>query len=286
MAKTYVLKFLISISFFICQHRLFSQVYSNNEGVKEKHFIYEVKEIDEFFERFNDDPGSFIRTLYKDHHIKFNIDRQRLIRSLFNYENMSRDSVIMNRFISEVTKKKKPIYLDFYGDNWYAELTCKFKYNSSSIVIPIIMKIERTQNKGSKWMIVAVGSSTLKSKIVVTEMVQSKIKTKFISPTSYGTNFVSLKRAFEDKENLSSYFETFYFKRSHMLEFYNAILNREIEFLGVIKIKYHFLVDEKWIFTVENFPREALNSGWLINNIQRVSSFEIENYRNKLLSGN
>jgi hypothetical protein len=286
MAKTYILKFLIFISFSICQHRLFGQVYSINDGTKEKHFIYEVKEIDEFFERFNDDPGSFIRGVYKAHHAKFNIDRQRLIRSLFNRENMSWDSVMMNKFISEVTNRKKPIYLDFYGDNWYAELTCKFNYNSSSIVIPIIMKIEMTQNKGSKWMIVAVGPSALKSKIVVTEMTQSKIKTKFISPTSYGTNFVSLKRAFEDEENLSSYFETFYFERSHMLEFYNAILNREIEFLDVIKIKYHFLLADKWIFTVENFPREALNSGWLINHIQRVSSFMMENYRNKLLSGN
>jgi hypothetical protein len=285
MAKTYVLKFWIFISFSICQHRLFSQVYSNNDGAKEKHFIYEVKEIDEFFERFNDDPRSFIRGVYKDHHTKFNIDRKRLIRSLFNQGNMSRDSVIMNKFISEVTKKKKPIYLDFYGNNWYAELTCKFKYNSSSIVIPIIMKIEMTQNKGSKWMIVAVGSSSLKSKIVVTEMAQSKIKTKIISPTSHGTNFVSLKRAFEDKENLSSYFETFYFKSSHMLEFYNAILNREIEFIDVIKVKYHFLLAGKWIFTVENFTREELNSGWLINHIEKVSSFGMENYRNKLLSG-
>ncbi|MDP4265620.1 MAG: hypothetical protein Q8941_24080 [Bacteroidota bacterium] len=286
MAKAYLLKFWIFISFSICQQRLFSQVYSNNGDAKEKHFIYEVKEIDEFFERFNDDPASFIRSVYKARHVKFNINRQQLIRSLFNYENMSWDSVMMNTFISEVTKKKKPIYLDFYGGNWYAELTCKFKYNSSSIVIPIIMKIEMTQNKGSKWMIVAVGSSTLKSKIVVTEMAQSKMKTKIISPTSYGTNFVSLKRAFEDKENLSGYFETFYLKRSHMLEFYNAILNHEIEFLDVTKIKYHFLVADKWIFTVENFPREALNSGWLINHIERVSSFGMEEYRNKLLSGN
>jgi hypothetical protein len=285
MAKTYVLKFWIFISLSVCQHRLFSQDYSNNDGAKEKHFIYEVKEIDEFFERFNDDPNSFIRSVYKAHHTKFNIDRQQLIRSLFDYENMSRDSVIVNKFISEVTKKKKPVYLDFYGDNWYAELTCRFKYNSSSIVIPVIMKIEMTPNKGSKWMIVAVGSSTLKSKIVVTEMAQSKIKTKFISPTSHGTNFVSLKRAFEDKENLSSYFETIYFKRSHMLEFYNAILNHEIEFLDVIKIRYHFLVADQWIFTVENFPREELNSGWLISHIQSVSPSGMENYKNKLLSG-
>jgi hypothetical protein len=286
MSKAYVLKLLFFVSFSICQHRLFSQVYSNNDGTKEKHFIYEVKEIDEFFERFNDDPGSFIRSVYKDHHTKFNINRQQLIRSLFNFENTSLDSVIISKFISEVTRKKKPIYLDFYGDNWYAELTCKFKYNASSIVIPVIMKIEVIPNKGSKWMIVAVGSSSLKSRIVVTEMAQSKIKTKLISPTSHGTNFVSLKRAFDDKENLSSYFEALYFKGSHMLEFYNAILYNEIEFLDVIKIKYHFLVADKWIFTVEDFPREALNSGWLINHIQNVSPFEMENYRNKILSGN
>jgi len=286
MAKKGVLKCLIFISVFICPHRLFSQVISNNEGAKDKHFIYEVKEIDEFFERFNDDPNSFIRGVYKDRHVKFNIDRQRLIRSLFNYENMSRDSVMMNAFIADVTKKKKPIYLDFNGDNWYAELACRFKYNSSSIVVPVIMKIEMTPNKGSKWMIVAVGTSTLKSKILVTEMAPSRIKTKFIPPTSHGTNFVSLKRAFEDKENLSSYFESFYFKKSNMLEFYNAVLNREIEFQDVIKIKYHFLLADKWVFTVENFPREALNSGWLINYIQRVSSPEMESYRNKLLSGN
>ena len=148
------------------------------------------------------------------------------------------------------------------------------------------MKIETTGNKGSKWMIVAVGSSSLKSKIEVTEMAQSRIKTKIISPTSHGTNFVSLKRAFEDKENLSSYFESLYFKRSHMLELYNAILHGEIEFMNVVKIKYHFLLADKWIFTVENFSRETLNSGWLINDMQKVSSPEMEHYRSKLLSGN
>ncbi len=142
--------------------------------LNEKHFVYEVKEIDEFFERFNDERGSFIRGVYKAHHVKFNISRQRLIRSLFNYENMLKDSVLIDKFVSEVTKKKKPIYLDYYGDDWYAELTCKFRYNASVIVIPVIVKMEMVQNKGSKWMIVAVGSSVLKSKIVVTEMTESK----------------------------------------------------------------------------------------------------------------
>jgi hypothetical protein len=71
-----------------------------------------------------------------------------------------------------------------------------------------------------------------------------------------------------------------------MLELYNAVLNRDIEFLDVSKIKYHFLVADKWIFTVEDFSRETLNSGWLINDMQRVSSSGMEDYRNKLLNGN
>jgi hypothetical protein len=286
MAKTHVLKFLIFISFSVYHHRLFSQVISNNDNAKEKHFVYEVKEIDEFFERFNDEKGSFIRGVYKAHHVKFDIPRQLLIRSLFNYENMSRDSVLINKFVSDVTRKIKPIYLDYYGDDWYAELTCKFKYNAAFIVIPVIVKIEMTQNKGSKWMIVAVGSSTLKSKIIVTEMTQSKVKTNIISPTSNGTNFLSLKRAFDDKENLSDYFESAYFKQPNILEFYNAILNRDIDFLDVIKIKYHFLLADRWIFTVEDFIREELNSGWLINHLEKVSSIGMDNYRNRLLSSN
>jgi len=286
MSKSCILKCLIFISSCICQHHLFCQVYSNNDGAKEKHFIYEVKEIDEFFERFNDDPGSFIRGVYKAHHAKFNLDRRRLIKSLFNHEDRSWDTVMINKFISEVTNKQNPVYLDFYGGNWYAELACKFKYNSSYIIIPITMKIETTQNKGSKWMIVGVGSSILKSNMVATEMIQSKNKTKCLSPTSHATNFVSLKRVFEDKENLSNYFENPYFKRPNRLEFYNAIISNEIEFLYVIKIKYHFLLANEWIFTVEDFPREALNSGWLINHMQKVSASEMENYRNKLLNGN
>jgi hypothetical protein len=286
MAKMHVQKFLMLISLFICHHHVFSQVISNNDNAKEKHFAYEVKEIDEFFERFNDEKGSFIRGIYKAHHVRFDISRQRLIRSLFNYENMLKDSVLINSFVSDVTKKKKPVYLDYYGDDWYAELTCKFKYTNSSIVIPVLMKIEMTPNKGSKWMIVAVGSSNLKSRIVVTEMAQNKVKTNIISPTSNGTNFVSLKRAFDDKANLSDYFEDTFAKRSHMLEFYNAILNQDIEFMDVVKVKYHFLLAGRWIFTVEDFIRDDLNSGWLISRMEKVSPAEMEDYRSKLLSGN
>jgi hypothetical protein len=63
-------------------------------------------------------------------------------------------------------------------------------------------------------------------------------------------------------------------------------LDGDIEFLEVIKLKYHFLLADGWIFTVEDFIREELNSGWLINHMERVSSVAMDDYRSKLLSGN
>ncbi len=63
MVKTGFIKFLIFCSLSICPHCLFSQVISNNEMAKEKHFVYEVKEMDEFFERFNEKWMNFLRDL-------------------------------------------------------------------------------------------------------------------------------------------------------------------------------------------------------------------------------
>ena len=54
---------------------------------------------------------------------------------------------------------------------------------------------------------------------------KAKRKQKSSVPTSNGTNFVSLKRVFEDKENLSDYFESTYYQRVQ----YDGILQRYFE---------------------------------------------------------
>jgi len=263
-----------------------SQVYANDESAKEKHFIYEVKQIDEFFERFNDDSASFIRDVYKSYHVKYRIDRSRLIKSLFNYETRTWDTAVINNFVFSVTDKKNPGNLDFYGDEWFAELECKFQYSSSTFLIPLILKIARTSNKGAKWIIVGVGSMPMKAMISVTRMPASDDPTRCISPSSHSANFISLKKAFADKENLPNCFDDMFLDKPHALEFYNAVLNNQIELLYVKEVKYHFLLKDKWIFTVEHFPREALSSGWLINDLKKVTAEEMENYKKKFLGYN
>jgi hypothetical protein len=278
-----ILKIGFFMAIYLSSYGAQSQVFENDEGDKEKHFIYEVKQIDEFFERFNNDSSSFIRGVYKSYHVKYNIPRSRLIKSLFNYETKSWDTMAINSFVTYVTDNKSPYFLNFYGDNWYAELECKFQYQGSAVTIPLVLKIVTGKNRGAKWVIVAVGPNPVKSTITVTKMPESKNLATCISPSSHAASFLTLKKAFADKDNLPNCFESTFFDKPNALEFYNAILNDQIDFLYVKVIKYHFLQTGKWIFRVEYFPREALNSGWLISYMKRVSPPEMEIYKQRLL---
>jgi hypothetical protein len=271
---------------FVCTYYALGQVYINDEELKEKHFIYEVKQIDEFFERFNNDTASFIRNVYRKAQMKFQIDRAALIKSLFNYKTKNWDTTIINDFVASVTDPQNPCNLDFYGENWFAELECKFKYNTNPITIPLILKVVKVNQKGAKWVIAGVGTSAVRVPITINKMPASKNFHKCIGPSSQAANFIALKKAFEDKDNLSNCFDESFFDRLNAMEFYNALLNNELEFMYVKSIKYHFLENDGWIFLVEYFPREDLNSGWLINYVKRATPEEMNAYKRKLLGYN
>jgi hypothetical protein len=259
------------------------QVFENDEGAREKHFIYEVKQIDEFFERFNDDSSSFIRKVYKDRHIAYSPTRAKLIRSLFNYQNPAWDKDTINRFIEQVTDAGHPLLLNFYGDDWYAEATCLFQYNNAVIEIPLIMKIE-TENGGSRWVIAAVKPNSLKED--VTEIRIGGIPehhSRFINPVSHGTNFIELARVFHDRSHLSEYCDSLFFNRRQSITFYEAIQQNRIQFIRVSHIRYHYLQASPWIFTVEYFERKELNTGWLINSLEELSPAEVALYKKKML---
>ena len=281
--KSSIFKISVSWILSLSSIHLYAQAIVNDAGDREKHFIYEVKQIDEFFERFNDDSNSFVRKVYATYHIRYNLNRTKLIKSLFNYETKSWSADEIDRFVNTATNPKHPVKLDFYSDNWYAEAQCKFQQNDGVIDVTLILKIDTDSMKRSKWMIAGVRSGSLKPNSEVSIKVPYHNEGKFINPASHANNFIELDKALSDKENLSDYFDNSFFKGSYSAGFYEAIVNNQIKFLYVKDVKFHFLQMEKWIFTVEYFPREALNSGWLISSLKNVSPAEMEMYRKKLL---
>lgn len=275
---------ILIIGFLILKKYSFGQEFTNDAGEKEKHFVYQVKQIDEFFERFNNDSNSFVRQVYKSYKVKYNIDRKKLIRSLFNYETKTWSKTLIDSFVQKAVQIEMPTAKNWYGDNWFAEANCKFQYNSAVIDIPVILKIVTDEKKRSKWVITGVKQSLLKEpgdfNIPITVR---KIKNNFINPANHGTNFIELENAFNNKEHLSDYFENSFFYRKNAVQFYQAIMKDKIKFLFVKDVKYHFLNVSGFIFTVEYFSRESLNSGWLINSLKPYNNRDKETYKNKLL---
>src|ERR1700712_2090604 len=94
-------------------HHAGAQVLNNNARAREKHFLYEVKQVDEFFERFNNDTGSFIREVYKTRHVKYKLDRPALIKSLFNYESQTWDQQMIDNFVNDAAGTKNQQKLNF-----------------------------------------------------------------------------------------------------------------------------------------------------------------------------
>ncbi|MEO8771060.1 MAG: hypothetical protein ABI402_13260 [Ferruginibacter sp.] len=280
----FLIKCCLAASFLILHVCLQAQEFKNDAGEKEKHFINQVKQIDEFFERFNDDSNSFVREVYKSYKTKFKIDRKTLIKSLFNYEGKSWNNVLMDSFIKKAMFVKMPTGKNWYGENWFAEANCKFQYNSSVIEIPVILRIMTDEKKRSKWVIIGIKPSPLKerenSRVPI---IVRKMKTKFIDPSSHGTNFIELERDFNDKDNLSDYFDSTFFYRQNALPFYHSLINHKIKLVSVKDIKYHFLNVDDYIFTVEYFPRQTLNSGWLISDLKQSTAKQKDIYKRLLL---
>jgi hypothetical protein len=268
----------------LCQLSTLAQVFSNDDGAREAIFASKVVQLDEFIHRFNNDPNSRIRKYYLDHNRPFNKNREELIRSLFNYS-QPWDSVLMTRFVRSAIDPRRPDLLGFLDDRWYAEATCNFVYNSTTVEATLILRIQLNGDGTAQWVIAAVKPEFVLGQDVPTliQLSQAQQKARFIQPAANDNYFAELDRDFADKRNLPALFDAHFFGRRNAGAFYQALLKDKLRFTGVKKLRYHYLQVHDWVFTVENYERETRNSGWLISGIRAINKEERSVYEKRLL---
>ncbi len=232
-------------------------------------FAFRVKLLDEFFERFNNDSASFIRSYANlkatDKQPVFT--HEAILKSLFDLETHKWDTVTLKKFIGNICNSEESQQLSFHDDHWYALLDCTFLQNGKSMPVKLAMQMITDSVNGSmKWVICGVLSSYSGSELT------SKDKT-FISPTDYGVDFMSLEKALNDKRNLPNYLPVS--MNYDPLSVFVAGLSRgEIKFVRINEISYHFLQITGWIFSIEYFVRDSYNSGWLISQLIKTGRNE------------
>ncbi len=251
-------------------HLVFSQVVGTMPTrASESFYLYEVKLIDEFIERFNDDPSSYIRqqciSLYGTDSI---INRRGMLRSLIDKARPW--SADLDAFISEITKTGSPQFLSFTDSSWYAVATCVFLYNKKPVEIPLVLHIKTTDG-GSRWMIAGIGNSpTPGGTTTQATTTQANPPGDFIPTSSHGTDFVVFNNVFSSRMNPTDYFEPALLATTRAQQFIQLIKERKATFQRVKKIKYHFYTIDGRVFIVEQFKRKGTNTGWLISNLQKA----------------
>lgn len=262
-----------------------AQVIESNAD-REKMFAFEVKHIDEFMERFNFEQNSLIISYVKTNYPGIRIDKGSLVTNLFDRKNKNWIKPDVDSFLEQVTSKDHPVELDFYSNTWYAEALCRFIYKGKPTDVILVLRIKQVANGGAKWVITGAHARFLPVSGAPANLLADKPGFKFLNPMSHATNFMSLSTALSDKSHIRDYLDSGFFDYSASMAFLQALLQDQLEYNYVKQITYHFLQVDGWIFTVNNFKRKSVNSGWLISSLRRATDKEKIAYKNLLLYKN
>jgi hypothetical protein len=246
-------------------------------------FLYEVKLVDEFIERFNDDPGCYLREQCR---IMFGTDtiitRPRLLRSLFNQKQQWDANV--SSFINQVIGQKQT--LSFTADDWYAEASCVMVYKGKEVTVPVFLDI-RPANDAAEWKIAGIGAAAMftDKPALPAAAPPGQGAGQFLPTSSHGTDFAVFYDALSAAGVSESYFEPAAL-RGRGQTLISLLRQKRVTFKYVKELKFHFFGIPGWYFTVNRFKRKETNSGWLISTLKPLSDKEKTEYLAKLLGSN
>lgn len=233
--------------------------------IDEQELEFKVKQIDEFFSRFNyetDYMGNVIN-VKNDSTANDSIMRRKNLITLLNIENFKGKSnqidSVSSAFLDYVIKNNTKIC---YSDStWYAEAVSSFIMNKKNYPLRLLLKTEHITDVYYKWVIFDALSP------IWNDLGDTAKVAINILPGAHSNSFISLPGFINlNTASVRALFHKGYkVNNLTMLDYF--ISNRNIKLQNITKVIYHFSLD-KFNFTVERFEREnTYNKGWLISNI-------------------
>ena len=225
-----------------------------------------TKQINQFIRRFNGEEDLKGKRLYPKDKKYRNINlRKKYLKNLFDNQNFQISASLKTEFINDITKPAHPLYYDFYGKNWFAELNTKFLHKGREENVILYLKIEK-ETGGYKWSLINVywhGYDELFYQ-------NPKPEIKFIHPMSHELDFMNLHKIFERYPDKIEYYTGKNFKPDYLTLFLVDLKQDKFKFQAVTDLKFHVFQIDNWYFEIKNFNRGGDNSGWLISNLMKI----------------
>ncbi|MDN5213573.1 hypothetical protein QQ020_15990 [Fulvivirgaceae bacterium BMA12] len=240
----------------------------------ESAFYASTKQVNQFFRRFNSEEDEEGNRIYNDSK-KYHSPRLRrkYIEILFDNETSSLDKALKEIFIKDVTDATAPIFLEFHGGEWFAEVHTRFNFYGKESAAILFMKLQE-EPVGSKWVIDKVYFEPFN------ELFKKKSDKdgKFLHPLSHELDFMNLNKIFEKKEDVELYTSREH-KPDHLSLFLLELKKGNLSFVTIKNVKFHFFQIDNWYFELSEFNRKGYNTGWLISNLAKLDGEQKESYK-------
>lgn len=261
---------LLSVSFF--------RSHSQNiipDGISEQESILyaQTKQVSQFFKRFNGEENRKGARLYKGDSLYQSKElRTMYLNMLFDKNSNSVPDSLKKEFIRSVTSDSMPVFLDFHGQHWFAELATSFKYYNKKEKLILFLKLEK-EKLGYKWVLTNVYFDKFLKKFFKGE--KEVIARSFLHPLSHELDFMNIYKIFNDPQ-----YTEYYANAGHSPDFLTLLIYEvkqgNMKFLSSDNLKFHFLQVDGWYFELSWFNRPHHNSGWLISKLFRINEEEKE----------
>jgi hypothetical protein len=228
-------------------------------------FYSETKQVNQFIRRFNgEEDVRGVRFSRNDSMYRNPGLRKTYLNMLFDEQNNRMAGLLKDAFVENVILSENPVFLDFHGGEWFAEVFTKFKRGSHEVYVTLMMKLVK-ENLGSKWVIDDVRFSPYENLYKADD----KSDSRFLHPLSHELDFMNLDKVFALDEHIGDYFKQD-FEPCKLSIFLYELRNGLLQFEYVTGVKFHFFQIEDWYFEISEFNRPGLNRGWLISNLIKL----------------
>lgn len=242
--------------------KIVAQVTDDSEEAR-RQFLAETKQVDQFIERFNGEENESGEKISESSREYRNPRlRKGYIQILIDQSNRSLGKDIRESFISRVTQKDNPSFLDIHEPGWFAEVEAIFLFNGEKKPMTLFMKLEPS-GQGYKWIIDHIFFEDFQKTLDKDTIPYIQ----FLHPLSHEIDFINLNKAL--KGGLKPFLPDDF--KPDMLSIFNyEMAQGNLKFLTIRDVKFHFFQIDGWYFELSNYNRPGYNRGWLISNLVPV----------------
>lgn len=166
----------------------------------------------------------------------------------------------------------KNISLHYNDSLWVAKVKCKGKYKGKDTTFNLYLKVEQRDKDMYKWVIQkAEGKLFSLAPKVENERIM-------LMPDEHETRFTSLHRVTTDYQECVTNFADKHYQVDPTTVFYTMVQTGLLKIEFIDDVKFTFLQIPDYAFSIRYFDREGNNSGWLIDNIWKMSVDEKKQY--------